>query len=41
MHDYWCRRLALVKAKMVGKWFGGEEEIWGRLSREGQKKWCQ
>ena len=41
MHDYWCRRLSLVKAKMAGKWFGGGEEIRGRLSREGQKQWCE
>jgi hypothetical protein len=28
MYNCWCRRLMLVKAKMTGRWFGGEEEMW-------------
>jgi hypothetical protein len=29
MHGCWCRRLVLVKARVAGKWFGDEEEMWG------------
>jgi hypothetical protein len=29
MHGCWCRKLVLVKAKTAGRWFDGEEEMWG------------
>ena len=28
MHGCWCKRLVLVKARVAGKWFSDEEEIW-------------
>lgn len=28
-HDYWYRRLVLVKEKNGREMFGGEEEMWG------------